>query len=457
MFKSGQTAPAVVAGEYFRLALHTYSYSAREKKIFRDDPLQFDWLGAEGEHLLLGAPLDAAERVEGLGAIFAENSGCKGAERVSCCRLAAIDREAGELIGEELQLLAYSRRVKESFSFSHLAIHTERLNDPPLSSRLYSQSLHELEMLACQCSYGGVMSYASWFGGDVEGVIPTLRYSATEEYTLEMRLNEYLRHVQSPLIASVREDIYREMEQIARYYGESPLAEEASSGSNRALSMEKELIYLREELKGYCLQTRRHLANISQAIEAISSLHPELKRLFVATKLMVRMIDLSNLPFDKWGEKQFVLALLDRLLGVRSVITSAPAGGGALYAFLARASLMASFLGEELLELAEVVLHWSKYCRALHRHTLKSGFELPQDRRLLLAYMLRDWIYRAATIFDSEAWLGSRERLRGEYLSLFPPFIRSPEGVMRQLLAIDRDSLNVKGFFMEGSGEIWCC
>lgn len=444
MFKSGIRAPISVDAAFSSPPIH--GYRVVDGVVTRDEEEAFDWLGVElgEEMLLMGPPLSSSDKIEEVEALLSCSQ--RGGGRCSCTRYLSIDREGGDLMREQLLLYDLAFREEKSWSVSHLVIHSERLGDLSLRKRLYSRSLHDLEMLACQHNYDGILRYGCWFGECIVKLLPTLKYSATEEYTLEMRLDETLRHLQSPLIDAVQEDIYRQIVAIEGVYANFSAGEPSRVEQDRLIDLEKELIYLREELKEYCFSLRIHLVNIYESIQAIAKLHPELLRFFTITRLMIKLIDLCNLPFHKWGAKNLLLALLDRELGLSSLLTSGVRGEGVLFGFALRASMSAHYSHESLEDLAEVVLHWDRYCQLLHRHTLLEGLYIPKHKPLALAYSLREWLYLFLQNVDDSFYLGEGAELQGDYLSLFPPFLRGEGEKGRLFLEIDRETFIAKGF-----------
>jgi hypothetical protein len=366
--------------------------------------------------------------------------------RCTCCQMGVIDLEADLIMNQHLYVVKLNNGKTDPVSFAHIFLPTEPLYYTPLRKRLFSTSLNDLETISHEVSYEGIATYAYWLSEEVDKVVPTFNYSATEEYELEKRLKDFIHQARSEVLKTVKTDIIKILRQLDKLMGGIQGRTIKEAESEQLIDMEKKLIHAREELKGYTDSILGHLHEVQVAIEKIAVAHPELEQLYYSTILLKRMMQLWNLPFKKWAQKNLVHSMLDHQLNVITFFNSYQNDNRSLFSFAVRYALFVLRDKDTESDLLDIVLNWYELSRRLHRHHLDIGNYPPRDRKLKLVYDLRYTVFQVYNVIRKGSYIVDGSTVNTEFLTLLPVFVKSKEGEFFQLLEIDTQTFDVIDF-----------
>lgn len=369
--------------------------------------------------------------------------------RCTCCQLGVIDREADLIMNQHLHVMKLNKGQVDPVPFAHLFLPTEPLYYKPLRERVFGTSLNDLELISQQVSNEGLATYAYWLSEEYEKMIPTFNYSATEEYELEMRLNNYIHQARSEVLKSVKADIIHTLQQMDKLMAQiqgKPISEKESQ---QLIEFEKQLIHAREELKQYIDTIINQLYNVQVAIEKIAVTHPELEQLYYATVTLKSMMLQWDRPFSNWSQKSLIHSVMDQQLGVITLFNSYQNDNRSLFSFAVRYALLALYSTETESDWVEIVINWYEHVRRLHRHHMDNGHYPPQDRRLNLVYQLRELILSVFLSIRKEGYVVGGKQANTEFLSLLPVFGKCISGETVQLLKIDTQTYEAIDFMGE--------
>ncbi len=366
--------------------------------------------------------------------------------RCTCCQMGIIDREADLIMNQHLHIVKLNKGHADPVPFAHLFLPTETLYYTPLRERVFSTSLHDLELISQQVSHEGLVTYAYWLSEEYQRIIPSFNYSATEEYELEKRLNDYIHQARSGVLKSVKSDIVstlQKMDELMAVIQGKPISD---TENQQLLELEKQLIYTREELKRYMENIIKQLYNVQVAIEKIAVTHPELEQLYYSTLILKSMILQWDRPFSNWSQKSLVHSIMDQQLGVITLFNSYRNDNRSLFSFAVRYALLSLYNEETKSDWVEIVINWYEYARRLHRHHLDNGKYPPQDHRLKLVHQLRELILQVFLSIRKEGYVVEGKQANIEFLILLPVFAMSTSGETIQILEIDTQTYEVVDF-----------
>ncbi|MEM1283371.1 MAG: hypothetical protein AAGG81_07440 [Chlamydiota bacterium] len=366
--------------------------------------------------------------------------------RCTCCQLGVIDQEADLIMNQHLYLVKLNKRKVDPVPFAHILLPTDPLYYIPLRERVFSTSLHDLEVISHQVSYEGLITYAYWLSQEYEKVIPTFNYSATEEYEVEKCLCDLINQARSDVLKSVKVDVVNYLGKIDQLMGGTKGEFSSFTHRQQIIELEKRLIQCREELKLYIDNILKQLFNVQIAIEKIAVAHPELEQVYYSTVLLKSMMIHWDHPFRQWSEKSLLHSLLDQQLGVITLFNSYQNDNRSLFSFAVRYALLSLCNLRTKSDLTEIVLNWYGYVRRLHRHHIENGNYAPRDKRLNLVYQLRQRILQVFLSISGSEYSVEGNQVNREFLTLLPVYSQTKSGKPLQILEVDPQTFEAVDF-----------
>lgn len=370
--------------------------------------------------------------------------------RLVALQFAMIDLES-DLISKEHNFVTHLNRGKvEAVTYTHLFLQSDYLFYTPLDKRIFSISTHDLQSLARQLSFEGLTTYAYWLSEEIKELIPTFNYSATEEYELEMRLNDYIHEAESQVLLAVKKEIVTTLVSGEGLYKKIGEGELTPKEKETFVSLEKKLIYLRQELKNHLDLILKQLYEVQLSIEKIAITHPELEQLYFSTVLLKTMILLWQEPFQKWAKKVIVNHLLDQQLNVTTVLNSTDADGRSSIAFAARYAMMRLYSTATPSEWVDIALNWYDHARRLHYYHINHGNYSPNERDLKLIYELRQLTVKVFFAIYKKSPKTEKQVVNKEFLTLLPAYFKDDEGQSHPFLQFDEQTHEAVAITKEG-------
>lgn len=373
--------------------------------------------------------------------------------RCTCCQLGVIDQEADLIMNQHLYVVKLNKRKVDPVPFAHILLPTDPLYYTPLRERVFSTSLHDLEIISHQVSYEGLITYAYWLSQEYEKVVPTFNYSATEEYELEKCLCDFIHQARSDVLKSVKVDVVNYLDKIDQLLRGTKEQSSTHTHRQQIIELEKKLIQSREELKSYMDNILKQLFNVQVGIEKIAVAHPELEQIYYSTVLLKSMMIHWDHPFRHWSEKSLIHSLMDQQLGVITLLNSYQNDNRSLFSFAVRYALLSLCNLRTKSDLTEIVLNWYEYVRRLHRHHIENGNYAPRDQRLNLVYQLKQRILQVFLSISKSKYSVEGKQVNREFLTLLPLYSQSKSGKIVQILQIDPQTFEAVDF-KENLGDL---
>lgn len=326
-----------------------------------------------------------------------------------------------------------------------MTIATPPLFYPPLDKRLAGQSVSDF-LKYFQLEQGeGILGYAHIVGRKIERLLSEIAPEEFERYELEWKLKDAIHEINSPLLAVVLQEARK------------ALRDAASEGipKNELLAMEKNLMRLRIELKGFLFNHQDALKELHLALERI------LQKEVWAEDLYLSVLSLSAIYEEvlkeressqsNWVKLSLLMNFLEREENISAIITS-PKKLKLMAPYLLRTAFEGIAKKFSRREQLNGILGIDAHAAAIHERQLQ-GDKNFKNRSEDFVFTLQRAFYGLCRLFSKEVFPIKKQgsELDPGALALLPAFQESATASVPLIRASSSSSLK---FALTDAGEL---